>query len=84
MFNGISWYHGRRPTKELYQVIKAMLKIGINDHFWDEVLEIETFKEMYWFYFQQISRFLTVPVPGPGVYQAYREPLLPFPLLSLP
>ena len=59
-----------------------MLKIGINDHFWDEVLEIETFKEMYWFYFQQISRFLTVP--GPGVYQAYREPLLPFPFLSLP
>ena len=37
--------------------------------------KIEISKRMQCYYFQQISRFLIVP--GPGVYQAYREPFLP-------
>ena len=44
-----------------------MLTIGINDHFWDEVLEIEIPKR----------------TTGLDVYQAYRETLLPPPPLSM-
>ena len=29
----ILWYHGKRPTEDFYQVIKAMLTICINDHY---------------------------------------------------
>ena len=38
--------------------------------------KIDISKRMQCYYFQQISRFLIVP--GPGVYQAYREPSPPF------
>ena len=52
-------------TKKYY----VMLIIGINDHFWDEVLEIEIPKR----------------TTGLDVYRAYRETLLPPPpRLSLP
>ena len=45
-----------------------MLTVGINDHFWDEVLEIEIPKR----------------TTGLDEYRAYRETLLPTPRLSLP
>ena len=58
-----------KTKKHLSSIYYRMLTIGINDHFWDEVLEIEIPKR----------------TTGLDVYRAYRETLLtPPPRLSLP
>ena len=49
-----------KTKKHLSSIYYRMLTIGINDHFWDEVLEIEIPKR----------------TTGLDVYQAYRETLL--------